>query len=265
MLGVIVGPSMRTVMFVALILLTSLIILLPFSNSMAVTTTTYVASERTTTATYTSTAFDTSFVSTTGTMALQTPMSIPSQGVGFMAPKGKCSQFAMPLTVKSGTNLNLELTSTNPANLYLIPTSTFQTSSNGCDLIGSSLLTENNFTAYTLHWTAPEDGTVYLLVTGPNTVIILRNHGSTDSVEQLATVTYASTETNLNLYSSTNIANYTTTKTSASQPYLPPQAGFEVSILTFLITLLAPILLLGSKNKFVRLKGLRSVITEPNI
>jgi len=256
---------MRTVMFAALILLTSLTILLPFSNSMPIATTTYVTSEGTTTATYTSTAFDTSFVSTTGTMAVQAPMSIPSQGVGFMAPKGKCSQFTMPLTVKSGTNLNLELTSTNPANLYLIPRNTFQTSSNGCDLIGGSLLTENNFTAYTLHWTAPEDGTVYLLLTGPNTIIILRNHGSTDSVEQLTTVTYARTETSLNLYSSTNIANYTTTKTSASQPYLPPQLGFELSIITFLVTLLAPILLLGSKNRFVRLKDLRSVMTEPNL
>jgi hypothetical protein len=230
---------------------------------MPVTTTTYVTSEGTTTATYTSTAFDTSFLSTTGTIAVQTPMSIPSKGVGFMAPKGKCSQFTMPLTAKSGTNINLELTSTNPANLYLIPTNTFQTSSNGCNLVGSSLVSESNFTTYTLHWTASEDGTVYLLLTGPNTIIILRNHGSTDSIEQLATVTYASTETNLNLYSSKSIVNYTATTTRASQPYLPPQVGFEVSIIALLVTLLAPILLLGSKNRFARLKGLRSVITEP--
>jgi len=254
--------SYAALMVAALILLSPLTILLPFSNSMPVTTTTYVTTEQTTTAIYTSTAFDTSFVSTTGTMPVQSPVSIPSQGVGFIAPNGKCSQFTMPLTVNSGTTLNLELTSTNPANLYLLPTDQFQTSSNGCDLIGSSLLTENNFTAYTLHWTATENGTVYLLLTGPTTVIILRNHGSTDSVEQLATVTYANTETNLNLYSSTSIANHTTTKTSASQPYLPPQLGFEVSIITFLVALLAPILLLASNNRFVRLKRLKNVITR---
>jgi hypothetical protein len=195
-------------------------------------------------------------------MMVQIPVSIPSQGVGFMAPKGKCSQFTMPLNVKSGTSVNLELTSTNPANLYLLPTDQFQTSSNGCNLVGSSLLTENNFTAYTLQWTATEDGPVYLLLTGPNTVIILRDHGSTEPVEQLATMTYASTETNLNLFSSINIANYTTTKTSASQPYLPPSLTVELSIVAFLVALLAPVLLLGSKSRFVRLKDLRSVVSR---
>ena len=245
---------MRTAMFVLLILLSPLTILLPFSNPVRVTTTTYVTSERTTTATYTSTAFDTSFVSTTGTMMVQTPMSIPPQGVGFMAPKGKCSQFTMPLTVKNGTTLNLELTSENPANLYLLPTNTFQTSPDGCALIGTSLLTENNFTAYTLQWTATEGSTVYILLTGPNTIIILRNHGSTESVQQLATVTYASTETNLNLYSSTNIANYTTATASASQPFLTPLVS-EVSFVAFLIALLGPIILLASTKRFAKLKG----------
>jgi hypothetical protein len=195
-------------------------------------------------------------------MMVQTPVSIAPQGIGFMAPKGKCSQVTMPLAVNSGTNLNLELTSTNPANLYLLPTNTFQTSSNGCSLIGSSLLTENNFTAYTLHWTAPENDTVYLLLTGPNTVIILRDNGSTESVEQLATMTYASTETDFNLYSSINIANYTATNTTTSQPYLPPQLGLEVSIVAFLLALLAPILLLLSKNRFARLKNLRRIISR---
>jgi len=246
---------MRTAMFVALILLSPLTILLPFSNPVPVTNTTYVTSERMTTATYTSTAFDTSFVSTTGTMMVQTPMSIPPQAVGFMAPKGKCSQFTMPLTVKPGTRLDLELTSANPANLYLLPTNTFQTSSDGCSLIGNSLLTENNFTAYTLQWTATEDGTVYLLLTGPNTIIILRNYGSTVSVQQFATVTYANTETNLNLYSSTNIENYTTTSINASQPFLPPPLGSEVSFVAFLIALLGPIILLASTKGFAKLKG----------
>ena len=257
----VVGTSMRTLMFVALILLTPLTILVPFSNSLPVTTT-YVTSERTATATYTSTVFATSFISTTGTMAVQIPVSIPSQGVGFMAAKGKCSQFTMPLAVNAGTNLNLELTSTNPANLYLLPTNQFQTSPNGCNVIGSSLMSENNFTAYTLQWTATENGTVYLLLTGPNTVIILRDDGSKESVEQLATTTYASTETNLNLYSSVDIANYTTTKTGVSQPYLPPPLSSELSIIAFLIALLAPFLLLASKNRFVKSKRLRSVTSR---
>jgi hypothetical protein len=256
--------SMGTAMFVALILLSPLTILLPLTNPAPVATTAFMTSERTTTATYTSTAFDTSFVSTTGNMAVQVPVSIPSQIVGFMAPKGKCSEFTMPLAVNSGTNLNLQLTSTNPANLYLLPTNTFQISPNGCSLIGGSLMAENNFTAYTLQWTAAEDGTVYLLLTGPNTIITLRNNGTTNSVEQLATITYASTEANLNLYSSINIANYTTTATttSVSQRYLPPSLRFGLAIVTFLVALLAPVLLLASKNRFLRLKTIGSVISR---
>ena len=181
-----------------------------------------------------------------------------------MAPKGKCSQFTMPLRVNSGTNLVLELTSTNPANLYLLPIETFQTSSNGCDLIGNSLLTANNFTSYILRWTANKEGAVYLLLTGPNTIIILRDHGSTESVERLATMTYASTETNLNLYSSTKIANSTTTTTttSAYHPYLPPSLRFELSTVAFLVALLGPILLLTPKKWLVRLKALRNAVNR---
>lgn len=253
---------MGTVMVATLILLSPLTMLLPFSNPLPVTTTTFVTSERTATATYTSTVFDTSFASSAGTMPVQIPVSIPPQIVGFMAPKGKCSQFTMSLTVKSGTNLNLEIISKNPANLYLLPTETFQTSSDGCSLIGSSLLTENNFTSYTLRWTATEAGTVYLVLIGPNTIILLRNHGSTDAVDQLATTTYASTETNINLYSAINIVNYTTTATttSVSQPYLSPSLRIELSIVAFLVAFFGPILLLGSKKGFVRLKSLRSAI-----
>ena len=101
---------------------------------------------------------------------------------------------------------------------------------------------------------------MYLLLTGPNTVIILRDNGSTESVEQLATMTYASTETDLNLYSSIKIANYTAT--SASQPYLPPPLSSEVSIVAFLVALLAPILLLLSKNRFAKLKSLTRAISR---
>jgi hypothetical protein len=255
---------MRTVMFVFLILLSPLAFLMPFPNSSPTTSMTYMVVERTTTATYTSTAFDTNVVSTTGTMMVQTPVSIPSQGVGFMAPKGKCSQFMIPLMIKSGITLNLELTSTNPANLYLLPNETYRTSANGCALVGSSLLAENNFTAYTLHWTATENSTVYLLLTGPCTIIILMNHGSAQAVQQLATTTYASTEANLNVYSSPTIANYTastTIPTSSPLYYLPPQR-LELSLITFIAMLLGSILILGPKKGYVTLGRLKKMLND---
>jgi len=237
-------------MFVFLILLSPLAFLIPFSNSSPATSMTYTVAERTTMATYTSTALATSVVSTTGNMVVEIPVSIPPKGVGFMAPKGKCSQFIMSVTVKSGTTLNLELTSANPANLYLLPTNIFQTSSDGCSLIGSSLLTENNFTAYTLQWTATEDGTVYLLITGPSTIIILSDHGSRQAVQQLATTTYASTGTSLNVYSSTTIANYTQSTTILTSPqlyYLAPQQ-LELSLIAFIAAILVSVLILGPKG-----------------
>lgn len=236
-------------MFLALILLSPLTVMLPIINSTSVGQATYVTSEQTT-QTYTSMTFNVSFKSTTGTATIQTPTSLPSKGIGFMAPKGKCSQYTLPVTVKSGTTLNLELTSTNPANLYLLPTYTFQTSPDGCNLIGSALLTEKNFTAYTFHWTAAEDGTIYLLLTGPTTIIILTDHGSTEPVKQLATITYASTETNFNLYSTTNFVTYTRTTTNPVGSLLyAPQVGYGVGIVGFLVSLLGAMLILASKKQ----------------
>jgi hypothetical protein len=219
-----------------------------FSTPVTVTRTSFVTSERTTTATYTSTVLDTTLVSTTAYTVVQRPLNISPQGVGFMAPKGKCGQDTIPLTVKSGTTLNLELTSTNPANLYIIPSDTYQTSSNGCDLTGSSLLLANNFTDYTLHWTATGDGTVYLLLTGPNTIIILRDLGSSESVQEFAT--YTRTDTSLSFHSSTNIANYTTTtvRSDTSNPVI--QIPFELSFVALILSVLASALLLGPGKRF---------------
>lgn len=252
---------MRTVIVALVILLSPLALLVPISNSTPATSTTYVVADRTATATYTSTASDTRFVSTTGTMMVQTPVSIPPQGVGFMAPKGKCSHFTMSVTVKSGTTLNLEVTSTSPVNLYLLPTEAFQTSANGCALVGSSLLAENNFTAYALHWTATENGTVYILLTGPATIIILTDHGSSQAVEQLATTTYASTQINLDVYSSATIANYTTPTTIpvSTQPYYLPPQRLELSLIAF-ITLLGSMFFLESKNGLATLKRLKKIL-----
>jgi hypothetical protein len=166
-------------------------------------------------------------------------MNLPPKGIGFMAPKGKCSQDTLPVPVTSGTILNLEVTSTNPANLYLLPTYVFQTSPNGCTLVGSALLSVSNFTAYTMRWTAPEDGTFYILLTGPNTIIILNDQGSTKPVEQDASITYAtSTETNFNDYSSTSTTTYTTTTIDAQPFYLQPPTLSSLEIVALLITCL---------------------------
>ena len=156
-----------------------------------------------------------------------------------MAPKGKCSQYTLPVTVTSGSILNLKMTSTNPANLYLLPTYTFQTSPNGCSLVGGALLTASNFTAYTLRWTAPEDGVFYILFTGSTTVIMLDDGGSTHPVKQNATITYAtSTETNLKDYSSTSTTTYTTTSIDAQPLYLQPPTLTSLEIVGLLIAVL---------------------------
>ena len=231
---------------------------MPFSNPEPTDSTTVMVTERTATASYTSTAFHTSVVSTTGTMIVNTPVSIPSQGVGFMVPKGKCSQFLMPVTVSSGVTLDLILTSTNPANLYLLANETYQTSANGCALVGSSLLAENNFTTYTLHWTATQNSTVYILLTGPSTIIILADDGSAQAIQQRATRTYASVQMNLDAYSSATIVNYTTSTTIPIPPtpyYRSPQR-LDLSLMVF-ITALGSILVVGSKKNLATLERLR--------
>jgi hypothetical protein len=222
--------NQRTALFVALILLSPLTITLPLTTLTSSHSTSYTMSEETT-LTATSVVLRTYFGSTKGTTLVQAPMGLPPRVIGFMAPKGKCSQFTLPVTVTFGSILNLKLTSSNPANLYLIPTYTFQTSPDGCSLVGSALLTKSNFTVYTMHWVAPEDGVFYLIFTGPTTIIMLSDGGSTHPVKQNGTVTFAtSTETNLLDYSSTSTTTYTTTITSASPLYVqaPTLSGLEI-------------------------------------
>jgi len=248
---------MRTVIIV-LLMLSPLAVLMPFSNPGPTTSTTFMVAETTARGSYTSTAFDTSLVSTTGTMVVDTPVNIPPKGVGFMAPRGKCSQFLLPVTVSPGVTLNLRLTSTNPANLYLLANETYQTSANGCALLGSSLLAENNFTAYTLHWTATQNDTVYLLLTGPSTILILADDGSSQAVQELATRTYASIEINLDVYSSATVVDYTTSTTVAipAGPYYRSLQPFELSLMT-LIAALGSILAVRSKKNLVTLERFR--------
>jgi hypothetical protein len=232
----------RTVLLVALILLTPLTITLPLTSLASNALSTYTTSAETTITT-TSIALQTYFGSTKGTELVQVPMNLPPKGIGFMAPKGRCSEDTLPVPVTTGTILNLEFTSTNPANLYLLPTYVFQTSPDGCGLVGSAILSASNFTAYTMHWTAPEDGTFYILLTGPNTIIILNDQGSTKPVKQDATIIYAtSTETNFNDYSSTSTTTYTTTTIDTHPLYLQPPTLSSLEIVGLLVTCLGIIL-----------------------
>lgn len=100
-------------------------------------------------------------------------------------------------------------------------------------------MTASNITAYTLRWTAPEDGVFYILFTGPATIIMLDDGGSTHPVKQNATITYAtSTETNLIDYSSTSTTTYTTTSIDAKPLYLQPPTLTSLEIVGLLIAAL---------------------------
>jgi hypothetical protein len=235
--------SQRTALFVALILLTPLTITLPLTTLASTAPTSYTTSAETTLTT-TSIVLRTYFGSTQGTELVPTPMNLPPRAIGFMAPEGKCSYYTLPVSVTSGTILNLKMTSTNPANLYLLPTYLFQTSQNGCSLVGSAILSASNFTAYTMRWTAPENGTFYILLTGPNTIIILNDQGSTKPVQQDATITYAtSTKTNFNDYSSTSTTTYTTTTATTHPLYLQPPTLTSLEMVGLVITVLGITLL----------------------
>ena len=231
--------SKRTALLVTLtLLLTPLTITIPLTALTSRTSTAYTTSAQTTITTN-SAVLQTYFGSTEGIALVQVPMDIPPRVIGFVAPKGKCSQFTLPLTVTPGSILNLKMTSKNPANLYLLPTYTFQTSPNGCSLVGAAILTVSNFTAYTMHWSASENGTFYILFTGPTTIIILNDQGSTQPVKQNATITYASsTETNFNKYSSTSTTTYTTTTTDPNSLYLQPPTQPSLEIVGLLIACL---------------------------
>jgi hypothetical protein len=147
------------------------------------------------------------------------------------------------VTVVSGAILNLEMTSTYPANMYLMPTYAYETSPNGCQLtVPAALLFQANFTDYTLRWTAPESGTFYVILTGPTTVIMLMDQGSSHPVKQLANITYAtSTQTSFQDYAVTSLSSVTYTTTSNQPLYVQSQdlPGIEILGLLGLIVCLA--------------------------
>jgi hypothetical protein len=201
-------------------------------------TATYTTTEATT-FTYTSSLEQTYYATTNANTLVQAPFSLTPKIVGFVAPKGKCSQYTFPVSLTAGTILNLAMTSTNPANLYLLPTYLFQTTPDGCQLSipTAALLYQANFTQYLLHWTAPQDGVFYIILTGPTTIIMLSNRGSTQPVKQLANVTYAtSTQTHFDVYLAT--ATQTVSTTSTHPLYFEPQSVPGLEFLT-LLTLVA--------------------------
>jgi hypothetical protein len=230
-------------MFGVLLLLAPFAGLLPFSGLLPSSTQTFVTTD-TKTLNYNVASTETYFGSTSGITTIQSPLNLPPRGIGFIAPEGKCAQFSVPISITSGTTLNLAMTSSKPANLYLLPGYTFQPSPDGCNIIGNTILSETNFTAYNLHWTAPENGTFYLIFTGPTTIIILMNDGSTKPIQQMANVTYASsTETTSWSDPSTSTTIYTITTPVASPLYLRSVAKYalpiEVGLLILTITTIA--------------------------
>lgn len=237
----------RTVIFVAIILLSPLTAVLPnITNVGSATSSTSVVSNETT-LTFTTTSMKTYFKSTSGTTTAQLPAAFPSRGIGFVAPKGRCAQFSLPVSAMSGTTLNVQMTSNLPTNFYLLPAYVFQVSPNGCIITGDVILSESNFTAYTLHWSAPQDGTFYLIFTAPTTVLILMDYGSTKPVPQTANITIAtSTETIDWPYSVTTAQTYTIT-TTAEPFYLQPSGQYGPLVGVILLLSITLILLMKKK------------------
>lgn len=186
---------------------------------------------------YTNTLMHTYYGASNGTTVAQTAVSFPARVIGFMAPRGLCGFFSLPVPVKSGTLLTVEMTANNPVNFYLL--SDYPSSGSGsCKVSSNPIVAENNFTDFTLHWTAPEDGIFYFVFTGPTGVILLADHGSVRPVEQSATITYpTSIETMLSTYSTTTTVSSTVTITTPL--YLQATSQYGLLIIGVLIALLA--------------------------
>jgi len=232
-----------TTLLIALVLLSPITAVL---HSFGQTISETVVRSATVTMSYTSTSYSTYFGSTNGTIISQESARVQPVGFGFVTVKGKCSQFSYPVTTTSGTRLNVQIQANSPVNLYVLPTYDFQLSPNGCTVIGNTLLAENNFTTYLLHWTAPSDGTFYLIVTGSNAIVILMDDGSVKPVSQTGTVTVAtSTEMGEVPYSTTTTETY---KAATVSPfYLQPTNDYALII--GVVALLLGILLISIRKR----------------
>lgn len=238
----------RTAMLAALILLSPITAFLP---SIASPTATTSLATHEIDLTYTSQVFTTYFGSSLGTTVGKSPLNFPSRGIGFVAPKGECSQYTLPVTVSRGTQLNVGMTASQPANFYLLPSYMFATSLNGCIVTTTPLLVSENFTAFTLHWTAPQQGTFYFVFTGPTAVIILVNDGSVKPTEQAVNLTYTkSTETSLSVYTSTSTTSYTATSAAPLFTLQPGGRGNPAILaLAAILIILASVFLLYARKK----------------
>ena len=150
----------------------------------------------------------------TGITVGETSVSFPERIIGFVAPKGKCAFFSLPVNVTSGTSLIVEMTANFPVNLFILsdyPSGELI----GCNVSATPIYMKANFTDFTLHWTAPINGIFYFVFTGPTAVVLLTNHGSMKQVAEAATITYPkSVGTELSTYSEIYTASSTTIITS---------------------------------------------------
>jgi len=204
----------RTEMIIAFLILLSPVTALPVAQVIGLKNVSarVIASEST--LAYTNTLMHTYYGASNGTTLAQTAVSFPERVIGFMAPKGLCGFFSLPVPVKSGTLLTVEMTANNPVNFYLL-SDYLANGSGSCKVSKNPIMAENNFTDFTLHWTAPEDGIFYFVFTGPTAVILLADHGSVRPVEESATITYpTSIETMLSTYSTTSTMSSTVTVTT---------------------------------------------------
>ena len=219
----------RTVMIIAFLMLFSPVTAIPLVEITGVKNVSAQITADKSIIAYTNTHLVTYFGASNGTTMAQTATSFPAQVIGFMAPKGLCGFFSLPVSVKSGTLLSVEITANNPVNFYLVSDSP-TVGSGSCNVSSNPILAEKNFTDFTLHWTPPVDGIFYFIFTGPTAVILLTDHGSVRPVEGSATVTYpTSVETILSTYSTTTFISSTVTNTTPL--YLQATAG--LALLTF--------------------------------
>ncbi|MGA3407143.1 MAG: hypothetical protein ABSD49_15550 [Candidatus Bathyarchaeia archaeon] len=227
----------RTGMIIAFLILLSPVTAIPVVQVIGLkNVSTQVTTDESTLA-YTNTLMHTYYGASNGTTVAQTAVSFPARVIGFMAPRGLCGFFSLPVPVKSGTLLTVEMTANNPVNFYLL--SDYPSSGSGsCKVSSNPIVAENNFTDFTLHWTAPEDGIFYFVFTGPTGVILLADHGSVRPVEQSATITYpTSIETMLSTYSTTTTVSSAVTITTPL--YLQATSQYGLLIIGVLIALLA--------------------------
>jgi hypothetical protein len=225
----------RTGIIIAFLILLSPVTALPVAQVIGLkNVSTRITADESTLA-YTNTLLHTYYGASNGTTVAQTAVSFPARVIGFMAPRGVCGLFSLPVPVKSGTLLTVEMTANNPVNFYLL--SDYPSSGSGsCKVSSNPIVAVNNFTDFTLHWTAPEDGIFYFVFTGPTAVILLTDHGSVRPVEQSATITYpTSIETMLSTYSTTTTLSSTVTITTPL--YL--QATSQYGLLIIGVALLA--------------------------